>query len=227
MKSICRYCFSILLLMVISAINLNAQTPNENTPVPTSADTSSWYNGLVVGTDLLNPIAGAMGKDYSSYEVSVEYGLKRKYFPIAEVGMSKSDNTSDFGPVYHSPLAPYGRVGINYAFSQSAKSFAYIGTRVGFSNFSYDVSNMTITSNYWKESLTTSLNREKSNAIWTEFIGGLRVSITNHILMGWNVRAKFINHVKQTLYGSPAYIPGYGSNKSKTYGIQFSIYYKF
>lgn len=213
--------------MVLSAIHLNAQTPAGNASLPTSADTSSWYNGLVIGTDLLNPLAGAMGKDYSSYEVSVEYGLKRKYFPIAEVGMSQSDNNSDFGPVFHSPLAPYGRIGINYAFSQSAKSFAYIGARLGFSKFSYDVSNITVTSGYWDESITTALSGEKSNATWTEFLGGLRVSITNHILMGWNVRAKFRTHVKETLYSSPAYIPGYGANASKTFGIHFSIYYKF
>lgn len=225
MKSICKFIFSLLMVVAFSTTHINAQ--NEITNIPTSADTSAWYNGIAIGVDLLNPLAGAFGKDYSSYEVSLEYGMKRKYFPIAEIGVSKSDNISDFGPIFHSPLAPYGRFGINYAFKQSAKSFAYIGARLGFSNFSYDVSNMTISSEYWKENVQTYLKGEKSNAMWGEFIGGLRVSITDHFLMGWNVRAKFRANVKETPYSSPAYIPGYGLNNNKTFGIHFNAYYKF
>ncbi len=224
MKSIFRFCFSLLLLLAVSPVIVRAQ----KTVQPTKADTARLYNGILIGTDLWNPIAGALGNAYTSYELDLEAGFKSRYFPVLELGAGKSKLTDDFGVTFRSKLSPYGRIGINYAFMRSVGSFAYIGARLGYSNFQYDVSGMQVSNSYWNEKTSDiGLTNEKSNATWSEFVGGLRVNLTGKFYMGWSVRVKFLSKVKRTDYSSPAYIPGYGKNNSNTYGIQYTAYYKF
>lgn len=222
-KSISRYFFSMLLLLAVSATKANAQQNTEPTPI----DTAKLYNGLLIGTDIWNPIGGALGNAYTSYELDLEAGIKGRYFPLLELGVSKSEITDDFGSTFSSKMSPYGRIGINYAIARSAGSLAYIGARIGYSKFRYDISGMQINNSYWNENLSKILPNEKSHALWNELVGGLRVNMTKHLYMGWSVRVKFRSKVKETAYSTPAYIPGYGKNVKTTYGIQYTVYYKF
>lgn len=223
MKSIYIYCFSLLLLLAVSSESVYAQKKVE----PTALDTAKLYNGVLIGTDLWNPIAGALGNAYSAYELDLEAGFKTKYFPVIELGVSKSNVTDDYGSTFSGKLAPYGRIGINYTFMRSVGSFAYIGARLGYSSFQYDVTNMQLSNGYWKEDNPYKLINEKSNATWSELVGGLRVNLTGRLYMGWSVRLKFLAKVKETANSTPAYIPGYGKNAGNTYGIQYTVYYKF
>lgn len=222
-KSIFRYFFSMLLLLAVSATNTFAQPSSTPTPI----DTAKLYNGILIGTDIWNPIAGVLDNAYASYELDLETGFKSRYFPVLELGVSKSEITDDFGSTFRSKMSPYGRIGINYAFTRSAGSMAYIGARIAYSKFRYDISDMQIYNSYWNENLSKKLPDEKSNALWNELVGGLRVNMTKHLYMGWSVRVKFRTKVKETANSSPAYIPGYGKNTKNTYGIQYSVYYKF
>ena len=223
MKSTLLFCISLLMAAVNCGI-IEAQDTNSKEIIP---DTTQFFNGIWIGADLLGPIARVTNNAYSSYELSLEGGFKNKYYPIIEVGMAKGSTVAVDGSSFEGVSSPYGKVGLNYAIIRSESGFFYLGYRFGYSKFSYSISNLSLTSNYWGESYKTNLLNENSWATWHEYVLGLRVNIVSRLYMGWNVRYNTLSKTKTMQYSQPAYIPGFGKNGTSDYGIHFNVYYKF
>lgn len=185
------------------------------------------FHTLAIGVNIWDPVMRAFGQHYGLADAWLELSLHNRYNPVAEFGLGKADySPAGQNYSYRSPTSFYFRVGADYNFlynSDPAYQF-HAGVRYGFSPFSYSVDNVTLKSPYWNETSTINVPTQHATAGWFEFCLGLRVRIWGPISAGWNVKYHLILHESHAKYGSPWYIPGYGSRSGAITG-SFSIVY--
>jgi len=184
-------------------------------------------HAVTVGVNVWDPLMRCFGQHYGLFDVWAELSLHNWIKPVFEFGLGAADNTPDDGNfTYHSPTAPYFKIGVNYNFlynSDPAYQFM-AGLRYGFTSFNYELKNVTTSPGYWDEPSSFNVPRQTSTAGYGEFLLGLKVQIYKNISMGWSLKYHFIFHESQAPYGKPWYIPGYGSRGSAITGA-FSIMY--
>ncbi|KAA6305761.1 hypothetical protein EZS27_042585, partial [termite gut metagenome] len=184
----------------LQAQNTQPETENEKEKIP-------LYNGVYVGADLYGVGNNLFGSDFFTAEVSVDVSLKRRFFPVLEMGYGKTDVWGEWGMRYK-VAAPYFRIGMNYngAYKKNRESHWYVGLRYGLSNFSYDVEQLSIKDPLWNETvgnnpaLKDGIWREnglpyehpglKAGVQWYELVFGVRVQVYKNFMMGWSVRSK-------------------------------------
>ena len=224
-KRIFGYFISLIgLLMVSLSISAQAQKKIMKQPVK---EIIPLYNGTYIGADLYGLGSNLLGGDFLSSEVSFSVNLKRRFFPVLEVGYGKTNTTNEEGLSYKSS-APYVRIGVNYntMFKKKSDNFLYVGARYGFSSFKYDIIAPSLTDDIFSGEVPFSYLGEKSNASWLELVLGVQAQVYKSFLMGWSLRYKSSFSVKENLHTTPWYIPGFGKNKSTSYGVTYSIIYK-
>ncbi|MDE6306540.1 MAG: hypothetical protein K2L90_08130 [Muribaculaceae bacterium] len=184
-------------------------------------------HAVTVGVNIWDPLMRCFGQHYGLADAWVELSLHNWIKPVFEFGLGAADNTpSDGNFTYHSPAAPYFKIGANYNFLYNSNpAYQFLaGLRYGFSSFKYDIQNATGAPGYWDEPTTFNIPRQTSTVGYGEFMIGLKVQIYKNISMGWNLKYHFIFHESKAKYGQPWYIPGYGSRGSAITGA-FSIMY--
>ncbi len=187
------------------------------------------WNGLQVSVNVMDGIANLFGQSYGNYELAVELDLYNRFFPVWEIGVGRADNTPEgLNFTYRTRASLYNRVGMNYNFkyNDESKSFFYIGLRYGFSFFSYNIDDITITDPYWQESETLSIAHQKSWAHWGELLGGVRVQVCKNFYMGWTARYHYLFGSKENESSTLWFIPGYGT-ESSPFGFTYTLGYRF
>lgn len=187
------------------------------------------YGGVIVGVNFLDGILQLAGQSYANYTIEASVDLHNWFFPTVEAGIGIANNTPDnLNYTYKCGPAFFAKVGIDYNFLyRSDPAYALLaGVRVGFSGFSYDLTDVTIASPYWQQTQTTDLLGQKSTAVYGEVLGGLRVRIYKGLHMGWTVRYKALFHASESAAGSPWFIPGFGA-KNARFSATFSVAWKF
>ncbi len=227
MRSILRYIISFVLLLNVSNVGAQEKKTEEKETKP------ALLNGLTVQVDIASLAYNLIsnGGTYSS-EASVQADLKHKYFPIVEVGFGGADKvTAD--NIGFKTNGLFGRVGVDLNLlkqkegAKPTNNLFLAGVRLGFTSFLYDISNVTISDNYW--GTTEVLNYEKQSAtkIWYEIVAGVKVEVIKNIYMGWTIRTKNLLNKNAEGEVSPWYVPGFGVNTSSTWGFSYSIGYRF
>lgn len=184
-------------------------------------------HAVTVGVNVWDPLMRCFGQHYGLFDAWVELSLHNWIKPVFEFGLGAADSTPDDGNfTYHSPTAPFFKIGVNYNFlynSNPAYQFM-VGLRYGFTSFNYEIKNATMPPGYWDEPTSFSVPRQTSTVGYGEFLIGLKVQIYKNISMGWSLKYHFMFHESKTPYGQPWYIPGYGSRGGALTGA-FSIMY--
>ena len=212
------YIFISSLLLLLSA-PLSAQTaPKEN---------SFAFKGFAVSADMYGYI-NTLFDDYTSSEVAVQANLGNRFFPVVEIGYGSTDTTDDMNGIYYKSKAPYFRIGMNYNFLYKKKGKLsnyklYALARYGWSKPKYDVKSPPIIDPVWGSSTELDLTNVKANCSWFELGVGVQVKVWSIFHMGWSVRYK--NRLKEGEGENSTvwYIPGYGENKSNSFGGTFSL----
>ncbi len=217
------------LLLTFSILSVDAQVKKN------SKDTISTplFNGVRIEVDISPVIKTLMSGDETfSYEAALLVNLKHKYFPVIEMGYAGADKTTT-NEIGFKTNGLFGRAGIDFNLMKSKKgnktnnNLFTAGVRLGFSNFKYDLTNVVITDDYWKESLTKNYLGESTSKMWFEIVVGIRVEVVKNIFMGWSVRNK--NLIGEDLIGtiSPWYVPGFGKTTGSAWTVNYAIGYKF
>ncbi len=228
MRSILRYIISFVLLLNLSNIGAQEKKAEGNAVVKTPL-----LNGFTVQLDVASLAYNFIsnGETYSS-EASVQADLKHKYFPIVEVGFGGADKvTADNSGFKTNGL--FGRIGLDLNLlkqkegAKPTNNLFLAGVRLGFTSFLYDISNVTISDNYWGSTEILNYESQSATKVWYEIVAGVKVEVFKNIYMGWTVRTK--NLLNQDTEGkvSPWYVPGFGVNTSSTWGFSYSIGYRF
>ncbi|KAA6324738.1 hypothetical protein EZS27_025969 [termite gut metagenome] len=234
------FSFSTINLLVLP-VCISLQAQNAKSPEE-SEENIPVYNGVYIGTDIYGIGNRLLGSDSFSAEISVDVNLKRKYFPVLEIGYGTTDAWGEAGTHYKSN-APYFRIGMNYnsRYRKNNESHWYAGIRYGTSGISYDVeqlsvkdpvwnestgNNPALKDDVWRESIPYNYTGLKGSMQWFELVAGVRVQIHKNFMMGWSVRMKYRTSVSTSEYGNLWYVPGFGIYGSSNTAINYSLIYK-
>lgn len=184
-------------------------------------------NGVMIGVNLWDPLMKVFGQSYGGIGVSAELSMWNRLFPYVELGFGSADNTpEDMNFTYKGKNSLYGKIGAKYNFlyKKTSDYQALLGLNLGYSNFSYDIENVTINSDYWGQPVTTSINDMKSHATWADLSFSIRVKLLGNVSMGWSLIYHFILSEKKNPEATVWYIPGFGTKDSKITGA-LSVFY--
>lgn len=181
---------------------------------------------LDFGVNFMDGIFKLAGQSYASFDVWAALSLFNWISPVVEAGIGFADNTpkgSNFTYVCHPSF--YAKLGFNYNFLYKSNPDyqAFIGFRAGFSSFSYDVNDISISNDYWGQTNDFSLGRQNASAWYGEALAGLQVKIAGPISLGWSIRYHFKMKINDGSNSSPWFIPGYGAKSPIT--ATFSVIY--
>lgn len=180
-----------------------------------------------IGVNVWDPLMRLCKQSYGGIDFSADISLWNRIFPTVEVGVGNANSTPDgMNFTYKTKFAPYAKIGVNYNFlyNKDAAYKAMVGFRLGYSNFTYDINDISMSSGYWDESSTTSITGQKSHATWGEFIFAIRVKMIGNISVGWAFKYHKLWKYKKNENSDPWYIPGYGARGSSvTAGL--SLFY--
>jgi hypothetical protein len=192
---------------------------------------ASYYVGegpdLALGLNVAEPLFMAFGQNYASVDVNATLNMWNRLQPTVELGLGWAKSTpDDMNFTYRAKPSPYFKVGVNYnfMFKNSPDYQALLGIRLGYSTFSYDVTDIHHANSYWQEDLMFDIKGEHSHALWGEAGVGLKVKLFDQISMGWMIRYHGLFSYGKNGQSRPWFIPGYGPRKSSL-GFSLGINY--
>ncbi|MBD5213851.1 MAG: hypothetical protein HDS75_03380 [Bacteroidales bacterium] len=180
-----------------------------------------------IGVNVWDPLMRLFGQDYGTVGFSAELNMHNRYIAVFEAGLGSADNTpADNNFTYHSPIAPYFKIGLNYNFFYNSNPAyqLFAGVRYGFSPFTWTLRNVTPVGDYWGAPSPMQFPNVSATAGYLEFLVGLRVRIWRNISMGWTARFHSVIHRSATEHGKPWYVPGFGTYGSPL-SASLSIFY--
>ena len=238
-------CLVCVLLALAVPLGAGAQSSSNRKSKKKQVDYPQYplYNGVEVAVDLWAPGSKLLGGDNLQFEVAADVNLHNRFFPVVELGYSKSDVWGDDGIHFESSGAPYFRIGIDYnaLYKKAHGHMLMVGLRYGYTSFKYDIEQVSVTDDtyggtlsnpnledeYWNdESLPYSHRGMKGSLGWIEFVVGIRAHLSKRIYMGWAIRMKYKQSAKTGTYGNPQNVPGYGKYGDSTMGVTYTITYK-
>lgn len=180
-----------------------------------------------VGFNFFDGVMSLFGQKHSSYDIQASLSLFNWIEPIVEFGIGFASNRPETGNFwYKNKPSFYGKIGFNYNFMYKSNPAyqVYLGMRFGYSAFNYELTDVTISSDYWDQTNTFSITDQKASAFYGQAVAGLKVQIWKWISLGWNLRYGFKMKQKNPVNSTPWFIPGYGTGAmSATFSIIFNI----
>lgn len=180
------------------------------------------WNGASVSVDLWDPMMRLMGQGYGLVGFGVQADLHNRYFPTFEVGLGSARKfLTDRNCTFSSPVRPYFRIGADYNFLYNSDP-AYkltAGVRYGITRTVYSLTGFAADSTGKRQ---PDILDQRATVGWFELCLGLRVQISGAWSAGWALRYRSILHQTKSAYGTPWYIPGYGTG---SFGASVSVYY--
>ena len=186
-KHMLKYYISIILLF---SFNLSLFSQTEN-------DSISFKNkfGIRVGTDLSKILNSAFNEDYEGIEINADFRILKNIYISSEVGTEKKITTNDY--LNTESKGNYLKAGGDYNMYNNwlgMDNLIYAGFRIGFCDFSQTVNSYTIydTNNqtWGQASSHNPIINEDLNALWVEFVIGVKTQILNNLFLGFNVQLK-------------------------------------
>ena len=182
---------------------------------------------LSIGLNFAEPLFMAFGQSYASVDVNATLNMWNRLQPVVELGIGWANSTPDgMNFTYHGKPSPYFKVGANYnfLFKNSPDYQAFIGLRLGYSTFGYDIRDIRYSNSYWQEHMEFDIDGEHATALWGEAGVGLKVKLFDQLSMGWMVRYHSLFNYGKSDNSRPWFIPGYGP-RSNSLGFSLSISY--
>ena len=182
---------------------------------------------LAIGINFVEPVFMAFGQSYASADVNVTLNMWNRLQPTLEMGLGWAKSTpDDMNFTYRGKPSPYFKLGANYNFTfKSVPDYQiYLGVRLGYSTFSYDVTDVHYSNSYWGEDILFDIKGERSHALWGEAGAGIKVRLAGPLSMGWMVRWHSLFNYGKREHSRPWFIPGYGP-RNGSLGFSLSLYY--
>jgi len=188
--------------------------------------------GIRAGVDLNKIIKSATSEDYKGLSINADIRIKESLYVFSELGNEEKKINTYY--LNSNIKGTYLKVGLNFKLNNDLRSanIVYSGFNIGYSNFEQTINNFTIyntNSSTWGEATSyDSIALSKLNALWFEFVFGLKTEIFNNLFLGFELQLKSV--VKQKIKNdiSNFYIPGfnrtYDSSKLGA-GFNYTISY--
>lgn len=221
------------MVLLFFCVSVNAQNDSIPNTVNDSLKIKLKY-GLRVGADIGKLIRTAIDDDYSGFEISADYRLKKKLYIAGEIGTEEKITTTDY--LNTTTKGSYIKGGIDFNSYQNwldMDNMVYFGFRVGASTFNHTLNNYTIynTNQFWEQQLTNNTPQKFDGltAIWAELIIGIKAELFNNLYMGLNVQLKMLANETEPTNFQNIYIPGFNKTYDSTrigVGYGYTISYR-
>lgn len=232
-KRILTYIISVLTCVLLFSVSLHAQNDSIPITIQDSIKIKEKY-GLRIGGDVGKLIRSFVDDDYTGFEVSGDFRLKKYLYLAAELGIEEKQNTTNYLDITTS--GSYIKAGFDYNLYENwldMDNMIYAGFRVGASTFSQKLNSYSIysTNPYWAPQFTATDVKEFDGltAFWGELILGLKTELFTNLYLGLNVQLKFLASETEPHNFENVYIPGF----YKTYdssgigaGYSYSLSYR-
>lgn len=229
MRSIYRYCFSILFACCVTITSAGQELKaGKNDSIK-----KFTLNSVRIDIDISPVITTFLNRgDIFSYETALQVEINKSFYPVFETGMAGAKKLTPSGITFQGNALFY-RLGMDFNLIKSkannsmSNNLFLLGVRLGYTYFNYDMLNISYQNEYWKAGLQKDI-RNKSSNLWFEITAGIRVEIFKNLYIGWTARIK--NMLIPTSPGKykPWYVPGYGIyHDESTWGFNYLIGYKF
>ncbi|MCR8669357.1 DUF6048 family protein [Aestuariibaculum sp. M13] len=206
------YIISSIACLLLFCFSANAQNDSIASVANDSVKVKLKY-GLRVGGDLGKLIRSTIDDDYSGFEISADYRIKRKLYIAGELGYEEKKTVNDYLDV--NTKGGYIKGGVDYNMYVNwldMDNMIYFGFRVGGSTFSHDLNNYTVynTTQYWNNfSSTEARTYDGLTAFWSEIILGIKVEVLTNLYLGLNAQLKFLVAESDPGNFENIYIPGF------------------
>ncbi len=219
--------------MLLFSVSINAQNDSISKTAKDSIKIKEKY-GLRVGGDMGKLIRSFVDDDYTGFEVSADFRLKKRLYIAGEIGIEEKQTTTDYLNV--TTNGSYLKAGIDYNMYQNwldMDNMIYAGFRVGVSTFSHNLNSYTVynTNQYWSPQFSATNLKEYNGltAFWGEIILGIKAELLTNLYLGLNVQLKVLASETEPNNFENLYIPGF----NKTYdssgigtGFSYSLAYR-
>lgn len=226
------YRLFIILLISAAPILFPQQAMAQSTKAVSAAQEEKpegpTFRGIYLSADMFGYIYPIFVKDkYYSTEISATVNLKNRFFPVIEAGFGHTDMVSQLYEIGYRANAPYYRIGMDYnmQYKNSKPNYIYLGARLGYTTFKYDVNAPSLHDPVWGDAVPMQLTDMPCQAIWAEAVAGVRAEITKNFYMGWSLRYKYPLRKTPMSNGGPWYIPGFGAGSGNVIGATYNITY--
>ena len=161
----------------------------------TETDSISFKNkfGIRVGVDLSKILNSAFSDDYEGIEINADLRILKNVYISSEIGTEKKIITNDY--LSTESKGNYLKAGGDYNMYTNwlgMDNLIYAGFRIGFSNFSQTVNNYTIydvnNQTWGQTSSFIPIVNDDLNALWMEFVIGVKTQVLNNLFLGFNVQ---------------------------------------
>ncbi|MEN3325123.1 DUF6048 family protein [Mariniflexile soesokkakense] len=238
-KHILTYFISSLTCMLLFSVSLKAQNDSIANTLKDSIKIKEKY-GLRVGGDIGKLIRSFVDDDYTGFEISGDFRLKKRLYIAGEIGIEEKNTTTDYLDVTTS--GSYLKAGIDYNLYQNwldMDNMIYAGFRIGASTFNQKLNSYTIynTDPYWSPQFTSADLQEFNGltAFWGELILGIKTELLTNLYLGLNLQLKVLASETKPNNFENIYIPGFnktydssgiGAGYSYTLSYRIPIYKK-
>lgn len=226
-KHIISYIISSLLLVLLICAPANAQNDSIASTVTDSIIIKEKY-GLRVGADISKLARTFLDDDYTGFEVTADYRLKKRLYIAGEIGTEEKNTATEYLDI--TSKGSYIKAGIDYNMYQNwldMDNMIYSGFRVGASTFTQDLNSYSIynTEQYWEPQFSSPdlIEFKDLTAIWVEFILGMKAELFNNLYLGLNVQLKVLASETEPDNFQNVYIPGFNKTfDSSGIGVGYS-----
>jgi len=201
----------------------------------TETDSISIKNkfGLRAGVDLSKILNSAFNDDYEGFEINADLRILKNIYISAEIGTEKKIISNDY--LNTEAKGNYLKAGGDYNMYTNwlgMDNLIYSGFRIGFSNFSQTINSYTIydiNNQPWGQATYYNpIVNDNLNALWMEFIVGIKTQVLNNLFIGFNIQLKNLISDKTKNNIDNIYIPGFNrtyDSSSLGSGFSYSISY--
>ena len=189
--------------------------------------------GLRAGVDLSKILNSAFNDDYEGFEINADLRILKNIYISAEIGTEKKIISNDY--LNTEAKGNYLKAGGDYNMYTNwlgMDNLIYSGFRIGFSNFSQTINSYTIydvNNQPWGQATYYNpIVNDNLNALWMEFIVGIKTQVLNNLFIGFNIQLKNLISDKTKNNIDNIYIPGFNrtyDSSSLGSGFSYSISY--
>ncbi|WP_303315521.1 DUF6048 family protein [Flavivirga abyssicola] len=208
---------SSFICILLFCTSVNAQNDSIASTPKDSIKVKLKY-GLRVGGDAGKLIRSFVDDEYTGFEISADFRLKKRLYIAGEIGIEEKNTVNDYLDI--TSKGSYIKAGIDYNMYQNwlnMDNMIYSGFRIGASSFSHDLNSFTVysTNQYWAPQFSSTEKQEFSGltALWAEIILGIKVELFNNLFLGLNAQLKILASETVPEGFENVYIPGF----NKTY----------
>ena len=251
MKHTLRSFFSICLLLSLTLVQGQENTPIKSDPKTTKTDqiipeapiplveikpalkkndsipVKTDRYGVRVGVDLYKLTRALYDKNYKGIELVGDYRLTKKYFLAAELG--NENKTTDDDRVNFTTKGSYIKAGFDYNAYENwldMENIISIGMRYGFSTFNQQLNSYRIynANPYFGEVpvIPSGKKFDGLSASWIEVVAGVKAKVFNNVFVGFSLRLNRLVTNKEPENFSNLYIPGFNRTYDGSFGVGFN-----